>query len=299
MAKPNLHIAIAILLHQDQVLVGWRDAQQHQGNKNEFPGGKVEEGESPVEACSREVLEEVGINLSEWHHFDFIRHEYDDVIVNLHIFHGVVPSSMLESIREPWQWYRRDELLDLNFPKANKAMLKRLYWQQIIKISDQLSQLAEVDDTKLMYWRTDATQQQQIELSEIKLEDLSRLIVNIELWKKLNSVQQQSMGAVHLKQQQCLQLNKGDLQQGVRYIAACHDLASVLHASRIGCDAVLLSPVKHTETHSETQPLGWQAFASIAQQVDIPVFALGGMHSADLIEAKQHHAYGIAGIRFV
>lgn len=299
MAKPNLHIAIAILLHQDQVLVGWREAQQHQGNKNEFPGGKVEEGESPVDACRREVLEEVGIDLSEWHPFDFIRHEYDDVIVNLHIFHGAVPSSMLESIREPWQWYRRDELLSLNFPKANKAMLKRLYWQKRIKISDQLSDLATLDESKLMYWRVDATRQQQMELAEIKLDDLSKLIVNVELWKQLNSVQQQTMGAVHLKQQQCLQLNKGDLQQGIRYIMTCHDLASVLHASRIGCDAVLLSPVKPTATHSEAQPLGWQAFAEIAQQVDIPVFALGGMQATDLQEAKQHFAYGIAGIRFV
>ncbi len=39
MSKPTIHVAIAILLHQGKVLVGWREANQHQGNKHEFPGG--------------------------------------------------------------------------------------------------------------------------------------------------------------------------------------------------------------------------------------------------------------------
>ncbi len=41
MSKPLVQVAIAILLHQGKVLVGWRQAEQHQGNKHEFPGGKV------------------------------------------------------------------------------------------------------------------------------------------------------------------------------------------------------------------------------------------------------------------
>ena len=47
MFKPSIDIAIGILLHQNKILVGWREAKQHQGNKHEFPGGKVEEGETP------------------------------------------------------------------------------------------------------------------------------------------------------------------------------------------------------------------------------------------------------------
>ena len=50
MSKPTIHVAIAILMHQDQVLVGWREATQHQGNKYEFPGGKVENAETPMAA---------------------------------------------------------------------------------------------------------------------------------------------------------------------------------------------------------------------------------------------------------
>lgn len=45
---------------------------------------------------------------------------------------------------------------------------------------------------------------------------------------------------VHLKQSQLMSLHKGDLEVGVRFIAACHDAVSLQHAQQIGCDAVLL-----------------------------------------------------------
>ena len=70
MAKATVDVAIAILLHKSKVLVGWRQANQHQGNKHEFPGGKVELGETPEQACRREIFEEVGIGLKDWHVFD-------------------------------------------------------------------------------------------------------------------------------------------------------------------------------------------------------------------------------------
>lgn len=299
MSKPNLHISIAILLHQSKVLVGWREENQHQGNKHEFPGGKVEQGETPVEACRREVFEEVGIELDEWHAFDFIRHEYDDVIVNLHLFHAAVKAEALDKIQQPWQWYNRTELRDLNFPKANKAMVKRLYWQQQIKVSDDLSQLIQLPSNQLMYWRTEANQQSHMALSEVNVEQLSQLIVNQSLWKQLNSIQQQNIGAVHLKHTQLMTMSANDLLVGQRYIAACHDEQSVQHARSIGCDAVLLSPVLATETHPDAVAMGWEKFAQIAKQVEIPVFALGGMHADMLQEAKEHHAYGIAGMRYL
>ena len=299
MSKPTIHIAIGILLHQNKVLVGWREAKQHQGNKHEFPGGKVEEAESPLAACRREIYEEVGIGLQDWHAFNVIRHKYDDVIVNLHLFHAIVPTALLNEIQQPWTWYSRDELLSLNFPKANQAMIKRLYWAHQIKISDQLSALNQLQSDQLMYWRVEGTQAQIIEISGLSVEQLSKLIVNIDLYQQLNSIQQQAISAIHLKQSQVLSLMQGDLIIGKRYIAACHDLVSMTQAQKIGCDAILLSPVVATETHPETRALGWVQFKVLTSQVEIPVFALGGMQAGDLPEAQQQGAYGIAGIRFL
>ena len=299
MSKPVIDVAIAILLYQNKVLVGWREAKQHQGNKHEFPGGKVEEGETPLAACRREIYEEVGIGLHEWHAFDVIVHEYDDVIVKLHLFHAVVPTALLNEIQQPWSWYSREELLNLNFPKANLAIIQRLYWPHQIKISAQLDDLAQLKQDQLLYWRVEGTQQQLTELAKRSVEHLSQLIVNVDIFEQLNLIQQQAISAIHLKQPQLMALKPGDLQIGKRYIAACHDLASMQQAQNIGCDAILLSPVLPTATHPEAVALGWEQFKCWVSQVDIPVFALGGMQAGDLAIAKEQGGYGIAGMRFL
>lgn len=297
MAKATVDVAIAILLHKSKVLVGWRQANQHQGNKHEFPGGKIEEGETPEQACRREVYEEVGIGLKEWHQFDVIRHEYEDIIVTLHLLHAYVPDELLNLIHQPWSWFSRDQLTDLNFPKANSTIIERLIWSHLIKISDQVDELPKTNSQ--MYLRIETKdieklQQQLIKLSE---QQLLKLIVNVDVWQQLNTVLQEKIKTVHLKQSQLMQLKKGDLVVAKRYIAACHDAVSVQHAHQIGCDAIFLSPVNPTATHPNSKVLGWDGFAALAQNSDIPVFALGGVAPADLEQAQKHNAYGLAGIR--
>lgn len=296
MPKPIVDVAIAILIHRGKILVGWREEQQHQGGKHEFPGGKVEQGETPEEACRREIYEEVGIGLKDWHQFDYIHHEYDDIIVNLHLFHSYVPDELLNLIHQPWAWYTRDQLLHLNFPKANKNIIKRLYWPHLIKISNTLSTV-ESSDT-LLYWRIEEFEPQYIEqLTALDEGQRSSLIINIDMWQQLRPELQKQIKTVHLKQSQLMNLHKGDLTVGVRYIAACHDAVSLKQAQQIGCDAVFISPVKPTTTHPEAVALGWERFSDLAQNSQIPVFALGGVHPDDLATAQQHGAYGLAGIR--
>ncbi|MFV7499248.1 NUDIX domain-containing protein [Acinetobacter pittii] len=296
MPKPIVDVAIAILIHRGKILVGWREEQQHQGGKHEFPGGKVEQGETPEEACRREIYEEVGIGLKDWHQFDYIHHEYDDIIVNLHLFHSYVPDELLNLIHQPWAWYTREQLLHLNFPKANKDIIKRLYWPHLIKISNTLSTVESSD--ALLYWRIEEFEPQYIEqLTALDEGQRSSLIINVDIWRQLSPELQKQIKTVHLKQSQLMNLHKGDLRVGVRYIAACHDAVSLKQAQQIGCDAIFISPVKPTMTHPEAVALGWERFSDLAQNSQIPVFALGGVHPDDLATAQQHGAYGLAGIR--
>lgn len=300
MSKPQLDVAIAILLQHGKVLVGFREATQHQGNKYEFAGGKVEAGETPVAACRREVFEEVGVGIHEWQHFDFIQHEYEDVIVNLHVFHAVVPDEFNNEIQKPWRWYSRAELTELNFPKANQRLIQRLVWPEHIKISQDLEAVHRLNAQQLLYWRNDLNLAEQLEaLAQISVQQLNQVIVNIELYQALNSIAQANVAAIHLKQDQLMATHASDLVVGQRYISSCHDEVSLAHAQNIGCDAVLLSPVHVTVTHPEAKPLGWERFAQLTQAMHIPVFALGGLTPADLIQAQQNGAYGIAGQRFL
>lgn len=297
MPKLIVDVAIAILIHRGKILVGWRGEEQHQGGKHEFPGGKVEQGETPEEACRREIYEEVGIGLKDWHQFDYIHHEYDDIIVNLHLFHSYVPDELLNLIHQPWAWYTREQLLHLNFPKANKYIIKRLYWPHLIKISNTLTPVDNSD--ALLYWRIeDESEQQYIEqLTALDEGQLSNLIINVDVWQQLSPELKKQIKTVHLKQSQLMNLHKGDLAVGLRHIAACHDAVSLKQAEQIGCDAIFISPVQTTATHPEAVALGWERFADLAQNSQIPVFALGGLYPNDLTIAQQHGAYGLAGIR--
>ena len=79
--------------------------------------------------------------------------------------------------------------------------------------------------------------------------------------------------------------------------ASCHNLTELRHAQRIGIDFVVLAPVLPTLTHPDKEPMGWQEFAELVSQVNIPVYALGGLTEADLEIAQAAGAQGIAAIR--
>lgn len=321
MEKPIIQVAIALLFHKNQILVGWREAKQHQGNKYEFPGGKVEQGESAEQACRREIQEEVGIIIDQWYLFDFIQHDYDDVIVQLHIFHAHVEHHQLAAISKPWTWYQREQLSELNFPKANDTIIQRLQWSHYIKISEHLCDLSLLQSDHLLYLRTEPNLTLIEAIHQLSVKQKATLILNFDFWSKLNAQTQLNIAAVHLKNSQLQALYQAKLErsqskirtdqnlliqnqqsvlhlpQGIACIAACHDAQSLHWASQLGCEAVLLSPVLDTESHPDRQGMGWEKFQDLAKMSHMPVFALGGLKPDDLTIAQQRGAYGVAGIR--
>ena len=79
--------------------------------------------------------------------------------------------------------------------------------------------------------------------------------------------------------------------------ASCHNLEELRAAAWVGADCALLGPVRATPTHPEARALGWEAFARLASQSDLPVYALGGLGSADLDQARAAGAHGVAALR--
>jgi 8-oxo-dGTP diphosphatase len=78
--------------------------------------------------------------------------------------------------------------------------------------------------------------------------------------------------------------------------ASCHHPEELRQAERLGLDYALLSPVQVSSSHPEMPGLGWDGFATWVDQVNLPVYALGGMATGDLSKAMSHGAQGIAGI---
>jgi 8-oxo-dGTP diphosphatase len=117
-------VAIAIVLSHDQVLVGRRSAGVLEGF-DEFPGGKVEPGESPDVAAIRECREESGLNIQLSRQLIVQPYAYRHGEVQLHFF-SATPCSPEQRPREPFRWVARTALRNLRFPRANRSILQLL-----------------------------------------------------------------------------------------------------------------------------------------------------------------------------
>lgn len=309
--KKQVNVAIGIICHHHQLLVGWRDEKLHQGGKYEFPGGKIEQGENAVNACNREVLEEVGIDIAvdKWRLLQVLHYEYDDLIVHLHCFQAWLSVDDISKINDKWHWISRKLLKNYKFPAANLPIIEQLYWPNYIKISENLQDISSLDNDSLLYWRTLSLDEMWLEsqlqwLIDNFSEKIERCIVNIETYCALPNNLRSKIKQVHLKHSQLMQVNQLielAVPEGTKIIASCHNLESLKYAEILAVDAVFCSPIQYTQTHPEQNPIGWETLQNWLGHLDGKVlcFALGGLSRDDLTKAQQSGAYGIAGIRYI
>lgn len=120
----RVHVAVGVIYRDQQVFLTRRHQHQHQGGKWEFPGGKVEQGETVHQALHRELMEEVAIDVLAMQPLVTINHDYHDKSVCLEVFIVDQFSSEPESQEGMEQgWFKVSELQDLEFPEANTAIV--------------------------------------------------------------------------------------------------------------------------------------------------------------------------------
>jgi 8-oxo-dGTP diphosphatase len=112
------------------VLVCRRDPDAHQGDLWEFPGGKIDATETPLEAAQRELREETGLDGGSWEPLVLVVHDYADRPVRLHVFLAVDPVGDLEiEDQRAHDWVSPQALAALQMPEANRQILRALRWR--------------------------------------------------------------------------------------------------------------------------------------------------------------------------
>ena len=125
--KKRVEVAVGVIIRDEHVFLTKRAENVHQAGKWEFPGGKKEMNETIEQALSRELLEEVGIVISEPTSLLTIHHDYPDKSVSLYVY--TVNSFENEPESKEGlisQWAAIAELGEVDLPEANKVIVEKL-----------------------------------------------------------------------------------------------------------------------------------------------------------------------------
>jgi mutator protein MutT len=118
-------IAIVLVQHAGRVLIGRRPPEVPLAGYWEFPGGKVQPGETFREAAARECREETGLEVCLGEEYQTVVHAYAHGQLTLHFF-TATPQDPSQSPAAPFRWVPVAELGDYPFPPANAEVVARL-----------------------------------------------------------------------------------------------------------------------------------------------------------------------------
>lgn len=304
MSAGRVEVAAAVIERPDgSFLMARRPAGKVYAGWWEFPGGKVEPGESARAALQRELHEELGITaVRAW---PWLNRAY--VYPHAHVMLRFFRVDAWRGEPHPQEdqalaWTRAVSTDVAPILPANGPILKGLRLPLEYAISDAAALGADAflrcldlrlrQGLGLVQWRE----------RDFPRGDAMRLLDTVAarcrasgalLMLNADIERARALGVgVHLN---AAQLMAAARRPDLAWVSAsCHDATELAQAARLELDFVVLSPVLPTPSHPGAATLGWLAFAELLRDYPLPVYALGGLGSGDLDLARSHGAHGIA-----
>ncbi|SFR07176.1 8-oxo-dGTP diphosphatase MutT [Desulfoscipio geothermicus] len=122
-----LVVTAAVIKHNGKILISQRNENTHQALKWEFPGGKLEPGESPEQCLFREIKEELGLSVIVEDIFDVVSHIYDNRQIILLCYLCKVAGGAARALDcRAFRWVEVDELARYDFAAADRVIVRKL-----------------------------------------------------------------------------------------------------------------------------------------------------------------------------
>lgn len=306
--RPRIEVVAAVLQRLDgTILLAQRPAGKVYAGYWEFPGGKVESGETAPAALARELHEELGIEVHEAYPWITRDYEYEHASVRLRFFRitrwGGEPHPREQ---QAFAWQRIDALTVSPLLPANGPVLRALALPTLYGISN-----AGAIGSDAFLERLERAFERGMRLVQIREKTLDDHAL-ITLAQRASALAAKVGASVLVNCEPALAAKAG--AQGVHLTAArlvaatrrpdfewvgasCHDARELAHAAALSLDFVVVGPVMDTPTHPGARTLGWEGFAELVAGYPLPVYALGGLGRADMRDAWRAGAHGIAAIR--
>lgn len=122
----NIEVVAAIIIKNSQILVTQRGYGQFK-HMWEFPGGKIEDGETKENAIIREIKEELNAQIKIVSFLNTIEYDYETFHLIMHNYICSLDTDITLLEHEDMKWINKEELLTINFLPADKLVLKELF----------------------------------------------------------------------------------------------------------------------------------------------------------------------------
>ena len=307
----SVHVAVGVLRRADgRVFAAERLPGRHLAGQWEFPGGKLEPGESARAALERELREEVGVQVLDARPLIRFPCEYPDRRVLLEVFevsewrgrpHGREGQAV--------DWVEPGDLRRLDLVAGAVPIVAAIELPSLYLITPEPGADFEATLRARIEAGVRLVQLRAKSMPADALVALARRAAALaersgaRVFLNADPGEAHAAGAhgAHLTSRALARLaacpSERPTWPGFGLAASCHDARELALARSLGVDFAVLSPVRPTPGHPGARPIGWEGFARLVESVDFPVFALGGLGPGDRGAAWAAGAQGIAAIR--
>ena len=298
----QINCAVALIKINQKYLFSKRHKNPYK-NFYEFPGGKIEDNETPSDAIQRECYEELDIRLTSFNYKGRITHNYPEISVIIHIFEIISFTGIIKSKENQDIELFLPELISGPFLDSTHRILKYISLPRYALITpkayskNRQHALHSTSNEFILRIRS-------LGLNEEEYINHVNYYINLYGYRCNNFMIDLKYAKLAFAYDiQGIHYSSNDLKlletrldhsRSIIYSTSCHNTEEVMLANKYNFDFIYISPVQKDKFSNKK--INWDGFKFLSDKAYMPTFALGGLNINDLDESLKSSGYGISGI---
>ncbi len=305
--KPLIRVACGVVQRPSgEVLFTQRPVGKIAAGWWEFPGGKIESGEQGVDALGRELEEELGVAVRTATPLIRFRHDYSNRSVLLDTWRVTAFDGEPQSREaQDFLWLPPEQLA--GWPQALPTVTpivraltlppEYVFTRPDANVPAVLAGLPNLPTGALLRLRWPVLSAEAYRDAAKQILPAARAAgLRVILDRAPTLVDELGADGWHATSSALAELSERPLKAASLMLASVHRREELQRAAALGCDAAVLGTVQASPSHPEGAALGWSRFEEISAYAGLPVYAIGGVGSADGHRAITAWGQGVAGI---